>query len=368
VIGPKTELAAKEKAELEAKSAVDNLSPLRTHAFQLNYVKATELAGQITNRGTGSTGGAGANNTGSRLLSPRGSAIAVARTNMLFVTDIESKIEAVQHLIDKLDIPVRQVMIEARIVEADDKFGRSLGVKLGGGPATASSANHAFSTTYQNALTLSTTTPSGAPNYGASSGTFVNMPASGQGGFGAATFALSLFNSSKTRFLDLEISAAEAEGRGKVVSSPRVVTADGVKALIEQGTELPYQQATSSGATSVSFKKATLKLEVTPQITPEGGVMLDVDVNKDSPGLVLGGNVSIDTKHVKTQVLVENGGTVVIGGIYELTDRDDVAKVPFFGDLPVLGNLFKNKTRTFNKTELLIFLSPKVISDKGAIR
>lgn len=368
VIGPKAELAAKEKAELEAKASVENLAPLRTQSYQLNYAKATELAAQITNRGTGGGGGASSANTGSRLLSPRGSAIAVSRTNMLFVTDVESKLEAVQQLIDKLDVPVRQVMIEARIVEADDKFGRSLGVKLGGGPATASSKNHAFSTNYANVLALSTTTPSGAPNYAASNGTFLNMPASGQGGYPAATFALSLFNSSKTRFLDLEISAAEAEGRGKLVSSPRVVTADGVKALIEQGTELPYQQATSSGATAVTFKKATLKLEVTPMITPEGGVLLDVDVNKDSFGQSTGLGIAIDTKHVQTQVLVENGGTVVIGGIYELTDRDDVAKVPVLGDVPLLGHLFRNRNRIFNKTELLIFLSPKVISDKGAVR
>jgi type IV pilus assembly protein PilQ len=368
VIGPKAELAAKEKLELESKNAVDNLAPLRTHSFQLNYAKAAEVAAQITNRGTGATGGTGANAGGSRLLSPRGSAIAVTRTNMLFVTDIESKIEAVQQLIDKLDIPVRQVLIEARIVEADDKFGRSLGVKLGGGPATALSKNAAFSTNYANVLTLSTTTPSGTPNYGASSGTFVNMPATGQGGFPAASFALSLFNSSKTRFLDLEVSAAEAEGRGKIVSSPRVITADGVKALIEQGTELPYQAATSSGATAVSFRKANLKLEVTPQITPEGNIILEVDINKDSVGLATSSGYAIDTKHVQTQVLVDNGGTVVIGGIFELVDRDDVTKVPVLGDVPVLGTLFRNKVRVSNKTELLIFITPKMISDRTGTR
>jgi type IV pilus assembly protein PilQ len=367
VIGPKAELAAKEKLELESKNAVDNLAPLRTHSFQLNYAKAAEVAAQITNRGTGATGGTGANAGGSRLLSARGSAIAVNRTNMLFVTDIESKIEAVQQLIDKLDIPVRQVLIEARIVEADDKFGRSLGVKLGGGPTTALSNNIAFGTNYANAVALSGTTPSGSKQV-AVSDTFVNMPATGQGGFPAATFALSLFNTSKTRFLDLEISAAEAEGRGKIVSSPRVITADGVKALIEQGTELPYQAATSSGATSVSFRKANLKLEVTPQITPEGNIILEVDINKDSVGLATSSGYAIDTKHVQTQVLVDNGGTVVIGGIFELIDRDDVTKVPVLGDVPVLGNLFKNKVRVSNKTELLIFITPKMISDKTGTR
>jgi type IV pilus assembly protein PilQ len=360
VIGPKAELAAKEKLELESKNAVDNLAPLRTHSFQLNYAKAAEVAAQITNRGTGATGGTGANAGGSRLLSPRGSAIAVTRTNMLFVTDIESKIEAVQQLIDKLDIPVRQVLIEARIVEADDKFGRSLGVKLGGG-SKKGGEHGAFGTNYSNAIATANGT-------GDTSSTFVNMPATGQGGFPAASFALSLFNASKTRFLNLEVSAAEAEGRGKIVSSPRVITADGVKALIEQGTELPYQAATSSGATAVSFRKANLKLEVTPQITPEGNIILEVDINKDSVGLATSSGYAIDTKHVQTQVLVDNGGTVVIGGIFELVDRDDVTKVPVLGDVPVLGNLFKNRVRVSNKTELLIFITPKMISDRTGTR
>jgi type IV pilus assembly protein PilQ len=194
------------------------------------------------------------------------------------------------------------------------------------------------------------------------------MPAIGQGGFPAASFALSLFNASKTKFLNLEVSAAEAEGRGKIVSSPRVITADGVRALIEQGTELPYQAATSSGATAVSFRKANLKLEVTPQITPEGNIILEVDINKDSVGLATSSGYAIDTKHVQTQVLVDNGGTVVIGGIFELIDRDDVTKVPVLGDVPGLGVLFRNKVRVSNKTELLIFITPKMISDRTGTR
>jgi type IV pilus assembly protein PilQ len=177
-----------------------------------------------------------------------------------------------------------------------------------------------------------------------------------------------LFGATANRFLNLEISALEAEGRGKIVSSPRVVTADQVKALIEQGEELPYQQATSSGATSISFRKANLKLEVTPQITPEGNVILDVDVNKDSVGRSTVAGFAIDTKHVKTQVLVENGGTVVIGGIYTQTERDTVNKVPLLGDIPILGYLFQNKARSTNKTELLVFITPKIVTDRSAAR
>jgi len=197
---------------------------------------------------------------------------------------------------------------------------------------------------------------------------FVSLPAIGQGGYDPATFALSLFGAGSNRFLNLEISALEADGRGKVVSSPRVITADQQKALIEQGEELPYQVATSSGATSLQFRKANLKLEVTPQITPEGSVILDVDVNKDSVGRTTAAGFAIDTKHVKTQVLVENGGTVVIGGIFEQTDRDEVSKVPFLGDVPYLGNLFKTRTKSSNKTELLIFLTPKVVTERASAR
>jgi type IV pilus assembly protein PilQ len=198
----------------------------------------------------------------------------------------------------------------------------------------------------------------------------VNLPAntSSLGGANAATFALSLFSSTANRFLNLELSALEAEGKGKIVSSPRVITADQVKALIEQGEELPYQAATSSGATNIQFRKANLKLEVLPQITPEGNVILDVDVNKDSVGRPTLAGFAIDTKHVKTQVLVENGGTVVIGGIFTLTERDDVNKVPLLGDIPYVGYLFKSTQRTSKKTELLVFITPKVVTDRSAAR
>ena len=197
---------------------------------------------------------------------------------------------------------------------------------------------------------------------------FVNLPGSAINGYSPATVGISLFTSSVNHALNLELSALEADGRGKIVSSPRVITADQIKALIEQGTELPYQVATSSGATSIAFRKANLKLEVTPQITPEGSIILDVDVNKDSVGQVTTAGYAIDTKHVKTQVLVENGGTVVIGGIFQQSENQTEQKIPLLGDIPVMGNLFKNNIRSSKRSELLIFLTPKVVSEKAALR
>ena len=365
-VAPKDELAAKEKAELESKSQVAQLEPLRTQSFQLNYAKAEEVAKGLSGQG-GSGGG-----TGTKILSSRGSVIFETRTNQLFVNDIPSKLEEIQLLIGKIDVPVRQVLIEARIVIADDNFSRSLGAKLGatdlrgvrgGVPGWSVGGNNRVTVGGNLNAVGGQTVQTDTLNF--SDTTFVSMPAIGQNNYNPATFALSLFGASSNRFLNLEISAIEADGRGKVVSSPRVITADQTKALIEQGTELPYQVATSSGATSLQFRKANLKLEVTPQITPEGSVILDVDVNKDSVGQATAAGFAIDTKHVKTQVLVENGGTVVIGGIYEQTDRTDVTKVPFLGDVPVIGNLFKTTTRSSERTELLIFLTPKVVTDRN---
>jgi type IV pilus assembly protein PilQ len=215
---------------------------------------------------------------------------------------------------------------------------------------------------------VSTTTGETNGRLDATNTTFVNLPASGQGGFSPSSFAISLFSAAANRFLNLELSALEADGKGKLVSSPRIVTADQTKAMIEQGTEFPYQQATSSGATAVAFRRATLKLEVTPQITPEGNIILDLDINKDSQGITTAAGIAIDTKHIKTQVLVENGGTVVIGGIYTLDESDNEAKVPFLGDLPAVGNLFKTKTRSSRKTEMLVFITPKMIADRAAAR
>ena len=375
-IAPKEELAAKEKAELEAQAAIRDLEPMRTQSFQLNYSKAADIATQLTSSGGSGGGGAGA--TGARgLLSARGSVIAEPRTNQIFVSDIPSRLIQVEEMIAKLDVAVRQVLIEARIVEATDTFGKSLGVKLGGGDLRGIRGGDAgYSVGGGNRIAL-------GGNYnaiGATTGAFessaltsltsqmVNLPASGLGGVSPTSFAISLFSSAANRFLNLEISALEADGKGRVVSSPRVVTADQTKALIEQGTEFPYQQATSSGATSIAFRKAVLKLEVTPQITPEGNIILDLDVNKDSPGTPVEGGMSINTKRVRTQVLVENGGTVVIGGIFELNERESENKVPLLGDIPVVGNLFKQRTRQAEKREMLVLNTRKRISDRGPVR
>ena len=370
-IAPKDELAAKEKAELEAQAAIQDLEPLRTQSFQLNYAKAADIAEQLT-RSSGTQVG----NT-SRILSNRGSVIAEPRTNQIFVSDIPSRLAQVQEMIAKLDVAVRQVLIEARIVEASDSFGRSLGVKLGGSDLRGvRGGDPGYRVRGNNRVALggsynavSATTGEGESSMLNTSTTqFLNLPASAVDGSAPATFALSLFSAAANRFLNLELSAMEADGQGKVVSSPRVVTANQVKAIIEQGTEFAYQESAQNGATSVQFKKAVLSLEVTPQITPEGSIILDLAVNKDSPGTVVAGAMSIDTKRVKTQVLVENGGTVVIGGIFELTEKDSVAKVPLLGDIPVLGNLFKNRTRSSRKEEILVFITPKIISDQTALR
>lgn len=367
-IAPKDEINNKEKLDLESVAALQGLEPLRTQAFQLNYTKATEVAAQLTAASGGTSSASGS----ARLLSPRGSVISEARTNQLFVTDIPSKLEQVQQLIVKLDIPARQVLIEARIVEASDTFGKSLGVKLGGSDLRAQQGGDggytiggnnrvAFGSSYGNAVASS-----GAGGTVDLTGGFVNLPAVGQNAYSPATFALSIFSSAANRFLNLELSALEADGKGKVVSSPRVVTADQIKALIEQGTELPYQVATASGATSIAFRKANLKLEVTPQITPEGNIILALDVNKDTVGQSTAAGFAINTKHIQTQVLVENGGTVVIGGIFEMTESDSETKVPLLGDLPGVGNLFKSRSRIANKQEMLVFITPKIVAERSA--
>ncbi|MGL4576666.1 MAG: type IV pilus secretin PilQ, partial [Burkholderiaceae bacterium] len=395
LVAPKDELATKEKLELEQKSQIADLEPIRSEVFQLSYQKAEEVKKMI---GDSSSSGAGGG-ASSRILSKRGSAAADVRTNQLFVQDTPSKLEEVRRFISRVDIAVRQVMIEARIVEADDRFGRNLGVKLGfndrratifrevADPARpgqfirvpvygagAQIVGNTYGTVAGNlngVADLSSQT--GTSNVvGLSSGTnlantnFVNFPANNISGSSAspASIALSLFGSSLTRFINLELSALEADRKGKIVSSPRVVTADQTKAIIEQGTEFPYQQATSSGATSISFRKAVLKLEVTPQITPEGGIILDLIINKDSRGETTANGPAIDTKNITTRVLVDNGGTVVIGGIYQIEERNQVAKVPLLGDIPYVGALFRNTERVNDKTELLVFISPKVISER----
>ncbi len=340
-IAPKDEIDERTKRDYEAARNIEQLEPLRTQGFQINYAKAEELKKQIADN-------SGSGEASTRFLSGRGSAIAEPRTNQLFVTDTPSKLEEITNLLKKLDVPVRQVLIEARIVEARDTFGRSLGVKFGGGYERAGRGS----------------VGSGYDKFGTSnSAPFVNLPAGLSTGGSAGTLALSIFNSGLTRFLSLELSAMEAEGVGKVISSPRLLTADQTQAVIEQGTEYPYTQTAPNGATTVAFKKAVLKLEVKPQITPEGNIILDLDLNKDSRGETTLQGVAIDTKHIKTQVLVENGGTVVIGGIFEMEETNQVNKVPVLGDIPVMGNLFKSRTRESTKREMLVFITPRMVTD-----
>jgi type IV pilus assembly protein PilQ len=352
-IAPQGEWALREKKQLDAQAALEAVSPLQMLSLRLQYARATEVAQRLQGGAAGSTGG--------RWLSSRGSVLAEPRTNQIFISDLPARVLELQKMLTQLDVPVRQILIEARIVEADDQFGQSLGVRLGMGLAIPMKVQG-----------RSNTLAVGASNQPTAAGTVVgnqvNLPAgsAGQTLNTPATFAVSLFNAAADRFINVEISALEAAGLGKVVSRPRVVTADQTKALIEQGTELPYQTALGNGVTAISFRKANLKLEVTPQITPDGSVVLDVDVNRDSVGQITPAGYAINTKHVKTQVRVEDGGTVVLGGIYEETNRHDEAKVPALGDVPGLGWLFKNRDQTRRKSELLIFLTPRVVADGPA--
>jgi type IV pilus assembly protein PilQ len=368
-IAPRDELATKEKLELEAQQQISELEPLRTETFQLNYTKADILA--VLLRGGSPPGAASGGGTSQPLLSKRGSVVFDLRTNTLFVQDIPSRLEAVRRVIATTDIPVRQVLIEARIVEANDKFGRSLGVRLGthwfntsrlfGGPNRYTVGGQLNDVADHSGQPAAPSTIPGSLS--------VNLPAATTlAGEQVGAFSIVLLNSSATKFLNLELTALESDGKGKIISSPRVVTANQIEALIEQGTEIPYQQATSSGATSIAFRKAVLALRVKPQITPDGNVIMDVDVNKDAVGTNTTAGPSIDTKHVRTSVLVENGGTVVIGGIYTQTDSSQVNKIPFFGDLPYVGPLFRNYYRSDEKTELLVFLTPRIVDERLSIR
>ncbi|MDO9279588.1 MAG: type IV pilus secretin PilQ, partial [Polaromonas sp.] len=361
-IAPKQELADRKKADLQAQQALQVMEPTRTQEFRLNYARAQAVARSLKGAGGISVGNA-SSGSATRILSPRGSVMADVRTNQVFVTDIPSKLAQVQDLIRQLDIPVQQVLIEARIVETSDAFGRSIGVRLGGRPITLNgSRNTQFGSSYIAPEITPGTAPALGGNFGATAGDFVNFPAVSQSGAVAATFAVSLFNSSLTRLLNLEISAMEADGKGKVISSPRIVTTNQVKALIEQGTELPYQTGgTPTTSPTIEWRKASLKLEVTPQITPEGNIILTIDVNKDTVGQVTANGFAIDTKRIQTQVLVENGGTVAIGGIFEQTERQDDTKVPLLGDLPIVGALFRSRTRSTSKSEMLVFITPQLL-------
>jgi len=357
-IAPRDELATKEKLELEARQQISDLEPVHTERYSMKYQKAADVQKILSD-------------PNQKILSKRGSVVVDARTNSLFVQDTPSKQEDIRRLIEQIDIPVKQVLIDARIVEARDDFSKNLGVRLGipntilrDPAATTQIATTGRFEDFPNMFPATPATPSSTKYPDNLS---INLPAANIGGFKAGSIAM-IFSNAVTGALHLELSALQADGKGKIVSNPRVVTADQVEATIEQGTEIPYQQATSSGATSISFKKATLSLKVKPQITPDDNVIMDLRVNKDSRGAETSSGPAIDTKQVQTQVLVENGGTVVIGGIYEQTKTDTVTKVPLLGDVPVVGFLFKNRTNTDNQTELLIFVTPKIVKEGFGIQ
>jgi len=359
-IAPRDELATKEKLALEARQQISDIEPLRTESFQLNYQKADAFQKILADKDQ-------------RILSRRGSAVSDPRTNTLFIQDTATRLEQVRALIRKIDVPVRQVMIEARIVEASDTFTRNLGARLGmfdrqvgdyvgGKGSTKVTVGGQLETTGYTTTQIATPIPTLAQSLG------VNLPANGINGRTPGVFSVILFNEALSRFLNLEVTALQADGKGKIISSPRVITADQTEATIEQGTELPYQQATSSGATSVAFKKATLSLRVKPQITPDDNIIMDLNIHKDSVGVVTTAGPSIDTKQIVTNVLVQNGGTVVIGGIYQQVQNDQTTKVPVLGDLPYLGFLFKTNSKQDDRNELLIFISPKIMKNTVSLR
>jgi type IV pilus assembly protein PilQ len=355
MVAPQEEIAAREKLELESQQQVRDLAPLRTEYVQINYAKASDLAGLIQTE---------QNN----LLSDRGNVSIDERTNTLIIQDVSSSLESIRSMIAKLDIPVRQVLIESRIVNADESFTRDLGVQFGFSKRTGDGVDDAD--TPNTAAVVGGTLPGGFEtssvtgiDVGGADGLMVNLPVAG------ATSTLGLaVGKIGTYLLQLELSALLAEGRGEEIASPRVITANQSEAVIESGVDIPYQQATSSGATSVSFKKAVLKLQVTPQITPDDRVLLDLQVNQDTRGApdVLG-VPPINTRSVSTQVLVDDGETVVLGGIYNQTDRKSSDRVPFFGDLPYLGWLFKKERIEKSRTELLIFVTPKILREDTSV-
>lgn len=355
MVAPQEELAAREKLELEADKQLEELAPLRTEFIQVNYAKASDMATLIK---------ADQNN----LLSERGNVSIDARTNTLIIQDVGTSLENIRSMINKLDVPVKQVLIESRIVNASESFSKDLGVRFG----------YSKDTDQNNAR-------NGGQNQGTQSFAAVGGGLAGTTDVGGQTFLTTSDNENLlvdlpvagatgsigllvgkvgTWLLQLELNAAEAEGRTENIANPKVITANQREAVIENGVEIPFQQATSSGATSVSFKKAVLSLRVTPQITPDDRILLDLAVNQDSRGSpdVLG-VPPIDTRNVSTQVLVDDGETVVLGGVYTQTDSNSIDRVPFFGDLPYVGFLFKRTSDEKTKSELLIFVTPKILKD-----
>ena len=364
IVAPSDELAAREKAELAARKDLQELAPLRSEYLQVNYAKAGDLAELIKSQG-------------GSLMSARGSVAVDERTNTLLLQDTADNLVDIRRLVGTLDIPIRQVLIEARIVIVNDDFTRELGVRAGvtgtrengnDGVYVTSGSLESTDTALSSALTnlrngSATPYPIDVPTGGTAGQRYnINLPVSSPAG------RLAFMVLGSDYIVDLELSAAQAEGRGEIISSPRVITANQKEASIEQGVEIPYQESASSGATTIQFKKAVLALKVTPQITPDNRIILDLNVKKDSVGAVIVGsggvNVpSIDTREITTQVLVNDGQTVVLGGILETERRDTEKKVPWLGDVPGLGILFKQKSKTNNKDELLIFVTPKILRE-----
>jgi type IV pilus assembly protein PilQ len=324
-VAPIADLAARERQRFEAHARAADLEPLASRTFELHYAHAEDVRRLLTGSGA------------QRVLSKRGAATADPRTNLLFVTDLEGRLAQIAALLASVDRPTRQVLIEARIVEGEHGFSRNLGVKL------------------SMAATNADGTAKGLTDAG------YDLSARPISGFDVATAGLTLFAAGATRLLNIELSALEAQGRGEIVSSPRVVTADRMKAVVEQGTELPYQAKVGQGVSGVQFRRATLKLEVEPQIMPDGRVVLDLDVAKDSVGEQTDAGPAMNTKHVQTRVEVEDGGTVSIGGIYATDDRDDVTRVPVLGKIPVLGALFRHRAHRDQRSELAVFITPRVV-------
>jgi len=363
IVAPQAELAAREKAELAARKDVQELAPLRSEYLQVNYAKAQDMAALIKTQ------------TNS-LLSPRGSVAVDERTNTLLLQDTTDRITDIRRLVATLDIPVRQVLIEARIVIVNNDFQRDLGARFGftnyqkngqtglvTTTGTAAGTDQAIGSALSNVQSTGSIYPISVPTGSTAAQRYnVNLPV----GNPAGSIALGILGSNF--IVDLELSAAQAETQANIISSPRVITANQKEATIEQGVEIPYQQSASSGATTIQFKKAVLSLKVTPQITPDNRIILDLDVKDDSVGQVVvasgGVNVpSIDTREISTQVLVNDGQTVVLGGILQTTQREDDTKVPYLGDIPVLGHLFKNTKHQDDKDELMIFITPKIVRE-----
>ncbi len=350
MVAPTEEIAAREKLELEAQQQLEELAPIKTEFLQINYAKAEDIAALLKDE----------NNN---LLSERGNVSLDQRTNTLLVQDTAAKLEEMRSVIATLDIPVRQVLIESRIVIADEDFAKDLGVKFGLS-ANSLSQDNSIGAAIGGRRGGDVEDTATAYNIDGMENYLVNLPVTGNN-IGSIGLALGKIGS---HLLQLELSALQTEGRGEVISSPRVITSNQKEALIEQGTEIPYQEASSSGATAISFKKAVLGLRVTPQITPDDRIIMDLAVNKDAVGEIFLDVPSINTQKVQTQVLVDNGETVVLGGVFEQTQRNEVSRVPFFGELPYVGTLFRNTHVENNKTELLIFVTPKILEDSLSLR